>query len=233
MEITPEGFQLLYESGPCLAVNKPGGLLTQAPPHIDSLEQRVKSYFKLRDEKPGRVYLGVPHRLDRPASGLLVMARHVRAARRLSEQFQHRMVEKTYWMLVEGVVPDEEGTWTDFMRKVPDQPLAELVERNHPDAKHAVLHFRRLAVKEDMSWLEVRLETGRMHQIRLQASTRAHPIVGDAQYGSAQIFGPQTEDLRQRWIALHAKQLSFRHPMNREPVSLQAPLPDFWPDWVR
>src|SRR5689334_12976722 len=111
------GFDILYEQGPCLVVNKPPGLLTQAPPGIDSLELRVKRFLKAREHQPGNVYLGVPHRVDRPVSGVIVLAKHVRAARRLSEQFEARTVRKIYWALVEGHVTPESGTWTDQLKK--------------------------------------------------------------------------------------------------------------------
>jgi RluA family pseudouridine synthase len=225
------GFDLLYEQGPCLVVSKPGGLLTQAPPHIDSLETRIKRFLKERDQKPGNVYLGVPHRLDRPVSGAMVFARHVRAARRLAEQFQHRTVTKTYWALVEGQVAPGEGLWRDFLRKVPEQPRAEVVAQHDTDAREAVLRYCVLRTANGNSLLEILLETGRMHQIRLQAASRGHPVLGDELYGSAQPFGPAVDDVRARWIALHSRRLSFRHPMSREVVDVTAPLPDVWPRW--
>jgi RluA family pseudouridine synthase len=209
-------------------VAKPGGLLTQAPPGIDSLEQRIKRFLKIRDQKPGRVYLGVPHRLDRPVSGAMVFARHARAARRISEQFEDRTVEKIYWAVVEGSVHPEQGTWTDFIRKIPDEATAEIVDRAHPEGRNAVLHYRVLALLRGASWLEIELETGRMHQVRVQAASRAHPVLGDAQYGSVVSFGPQTSDPRRRWIALHSRSLRFRHPMTKEIVFQTAPLPQPW-----
>ena len=106
--MAPLGFDILLEDGPVLVVNKPGGLLTQAPPAIDSVEKRVKAFIKHRDHKPGRVYLGVPHRLDRPVSGALVLTRHVRAARRICDQFERREVSKLYWCWVEGRLPQPE-----------------------------------------------------------------------------------------------------------------------------
>lgn len=222
------GFQLLYEDGPCLVVGKPGGLLTQGPPGIDSLEVRVKQFLKQRDNKPGKVYLGVPHRLDRPASGALVLGRHVRAARRLSEQFSGRTIEKVYWVLVEGAPRPERGTWTDYLRKVPDEARAEVVEASHPDARRAVLHYRVLEQAGGLSWVQIALETGRTHQIRVQASVRGHPVVGDLQYGAGRPFGPAASNPRDRWIALHARELTFRHPMTREAVTVAAPLPAPW-----
>jgi len=220
---------LLYEAGPCLVVNKPGGVLTQAVPGVDSMEVRVKAYYRQQENKPqGELYLGVPHRLDRPVSGALIFARHARATRRLAEQFEGRMVRKLYWALVEGLVADDEGVWRDFLRKVPDEPRAEIVDRQHPDAKLAVLRFRVCRRWESVSWLEIELDTGRMHQIRLQAASRGFPVVGDQQYGARQAFGPPCEDSRERSIALHARYVGFRHPMTRAPVEVLAPVPIAW-----
>lgn len=235
--MTTPDFEILLEDGPVLVVSKPGGLLTQAPPGIDSLEARIKRFLKERDEKPGKVYLGVPHRLDRPASGAMVFAKHSRAARRLAEQFEGRLVQKSYWALVEGHVKDKQGTWSDSIRKVPDVARAEIVPETHPEGRRAVLHFRVLkrfevALHDDrphpVTWLEIELETGRMHQVRVQAAARGHPVLGDEQYGSTMPFGPQEEDRRRRWIALHARTLAFRHPMTRKSVQVTAPLPQPW-----
>jgi len=222
------GFGILYEEGPCLAVAKPGGLLTQAPPGIDSLETRVKQYFKQRDNKPGRVYLGVPHRLDRPVSGVLVLARHVRAARRLSEQFAGRLVRKIYWALLEGRLEPDQGEWVDYVRKIPDVAQAEIVARNHADARIAVLRYVVLRHAGDVTWAAIELETGRTHQIRVQAAGHGHPVVGDIQYGATLPFGPACEDPRDRCIALHARSLAFQHPMTRTTQAVTAPLPKIW-----
>ena len=222
------GFDLLYENGPCLVANKPGGVLTQGPPGIDSIEMRIKAFLKQRDSKPGKVYLGVPHRLDRPVSGVMVFCKHVRATRRVAEQFEARTVQKRYCAVVEGQVYPEVGVWADHMRKIPDIAKAELVESGHPDARLAVLRYRRIASQANVSLLEIELETGRMHQIRLQAATRGHAVWGDELYGSRCSFGPHTEDPRARWIALHAMSLRFRHPMTRETVYREAPLPEVW-----
>lgn len=228
------GFDLLLEDGPVLIVNKPGGVATQAPPGIDSLESRIKAFLKQRDNKPGKVYLGVPHRLDRPSSGAMVFAKHSRAARRLAEQFEGRMVQKTYLAVVAGKVLPEHGTWIDHLRKIPDVAQAEIVAADHPEGRQAVLHYEvvgRLAVpqaKLGATVLKIKLETGRMHQVRVQASSRGHPLWGDTQYGSDVPFGPQTDDPRQRWIALHAWQLAFRHPMTHQEISIEAPRPEPW-----
>lgn len=226
--LSPDGFDILYEQGPCLLVAKPGGLLTQAPPGIDSLELRIKSFLKTRDSKPGKAYLGVPHRLDRPVSGVMVFAKHVRAARRIAEQFEGRTVQKKYWAVVQGRVASEQGTWRDHVRKIPDIAQAEVVDRSHPEGRIAVLHYQVLAQLNDASWLEIELETGRMHQIRVQAAARGHAVVGDSLYGASVAFGPQAPDPRSRWIALHARSLRLRHPMTRETVRQTAPLPEPW-----
>ncbi len=225
---TANGFDILFEEGPCLILNKPGGVLTQAPPGIDSIEVRLKRFLKQRAGKEGNIYLGLAHRLDRPVSGAMVFARHVRAARRLCEQFEARTVQKQYWALVEGRLEPAEGEWRDTMRKVPNEPRAELVPETHPEARVATLWYRVLRYFEGASLLEIELDTGRMHQIRLQAASRGHAILGDVQYGSTTPFGPATEDLRARAIALHARRLALLHPMTRQPVDVTAPLPDYW-----
>lgn len=224
----PSGFQILYEEGPCLIVCKPGGVLTQAPPGIDSMEVRIKRFLKQREDKQGNVYLGTPHRLDRPVSGIMVFAKHVRAARRIAEQFEGRTVKKKYWALVEGQVEPEAGIWTDHVRKVSGAARSEVVSEDHDDARLAVLNYRVLERFPLGTWLEIDLETGRTHQIRIQAGSRGHPVWGDQLYGAETTFGPETNDDRQRWIALHARSLRFRHPMTREPVSMSASLPDPW-----
>ena len=222
------GFDILYEQGPCLVVMKPGGVLTQAPPGIDSLEVRIKRLLKARNGTADPVYLGVPHRLDRPVSGAMVFGLNVRATRRLAEQFERRSVQKTYWAVVQGAVEPEHATWTDFVRKVYGKPQAETVEEGHPEGRIAILHYRVLRRQTAWSLLEIELETGRTHQIRVQAASRGFPILGDQLYGSQQPFGPQTVDERLRWIALHGRCLTFRHPLTREDVSTTAPLSEPW-----
>ncbi len=224
------GFDILYEQGHVLAVNKPGGVLTQAPPGIDSLEVRVKRYLAQRRNDGRTVYLGVPHRLDRPASGVLVLGLSIRTTRRLAEQFEGRLIGKTYWALVEGEVDPPQGTWSDYLRKVEGEARSEVVSPDAPGGRIAVLHYRHIGRHAAGSCLEIELETGRTHQIRVQAASRGLPILGDSQYGAIQPFGPETDDPRQRWIALHARSLEFRHPATHEMVSVTAPLPTAWVD---
>jgi 23S rRNA pseudouridine1911/1915/1917 synthase len=220
---------ILYDNGPCLVVNKPAGVLTQAPAGIDSMEVRVKAFYREREGKEGNIYLGLPHRLDRPVSGAIVFARHVRAAQRLSRQFEDRTVTKVYWAVVEGDVQPDEGTWTDYLHKRHGMPQSSVVPEGDPRGKIAIMRYRVLAHIESVgTWLEIELETGRTHQIRVQAASRGYPVVGDAQYGATMAFGEQFEDERLRGIALHARQLGFNHPMTGEPVDIVAPTPPAW-----
>ena len=230
-------FDILYEVGPCLAINKPAGLLTQAPCWVDSLERRIKKYLAVTEGRPENGYLGIPHRLDRPVSGVILFGKHSRAAHRLAKQFEKREVKKRYWAVVAGEVEPSTGTWIDYLRKIPDVPQGEIVPEDHPDARKAVLHYSVLKLLMfqitpetllPVTLLEIELETGRMHQIRLQASTRGYPILGDVMYGSTIPFGVQFEDERCRSIALHAVSISFCDPMTRQPVTLHAPLPAAW-----
>jgi len=222
--------EILYDNGPCLVINKPAGLLTQAPRGIDSLEIWVKDFYREREGKQpdDKIYLGLAHRIDRPVTGAIVFGRHVRATRKLCAQFADRTVSKVYWAFVEGQVLLDEGTWRDTLHKRHGMAQAEVVEADHPAGKKAVLHYRVLEQNALGSWLEIELETGRTHQIRIQAASRGYPVVGDSQYGSLLPFGEQCLDLRKRSIALHARQLGFTHPMSGELVDVVAPLPTSW-----
>jgi 23S rRNA pseudouridine1911/1915/1917 synthase len=230
--MSTEPLEILYDEGPCLVVNKPAGLLTQAPRGIDSLELWVKDFYRQREgiAADAKTYLGLPHRIDRPVTGAIVFARHVRAARKLASQFQDRTVNKVYWAFVEGKIVPDEGTWTDYLHKRHGMAQSEVVEADHPAAKHAVLHYRVLWHSPAGTWLELCLETGRTHQIRVQCASRGYAVLGDSQYGSQTPFGEQFPELRDRAIALHARQLGFRHPMTDEPVDITAPLPETWND---
>lgn len=229
----PVGFSILYRNGPCLVVNKPSGVLTQAPPGIDSLEERIRQWLAAIEPQPFPPYLGIPHRLDRPASGAMVFALSAKAARKISRQFERRQVRKVYWALMAGRVDPPVGVWVDHVRKVPGEPRAEIVAKDHPEGRSAVLSYRTLAVLDDATWLEIELQTGRTHQIRIQAAGRGHAILGDAFYGSDRPFGPKSADPRQAAIALHARRLELLDPTSRELIGVAAPLPDYWPDLPR
>ena len=222
------GFDILHEDDACLVVNKPGGLLTQAPLGIDSLEVRIKRYLQAGQHTTADIYLGVPHRLDRPASGVIVFAKTRKAAQKISLQFERRFVEKTYWALVSGSVAPAEATWTDHLKKVYGQPRTMVVEPTDPTGQHAILHYRTLRALPNSTLLEITLETGRTHQIRVQCASRGHPLLGDELYGSTVPFGPWHDDERERLIALHARSLRFRHPTTRDDILAVAPLPAIW-----
>lgn len=223
----PDGFEILYEDGPVLAINKPAGVATQAPPQFDSLEVRVRKFLAERAQADW-AYLGVPHRLDRPVSGVILFATRRRAAFKLSRQFERRSVEKLYWAIVAGHVSPPEGKWIDHLWKVYGQPRAAIVEPTHPGAQEAILHYRMLNAAADTTQLEIRLETGRTHQIRVQASSRGHAVLGDEMYGSTVPFGPPCEDPRNRAIALHARSITFHHPTTNARLTVEAPPPAYW-----
>jgi len=217
--------EIIYRSAAVLVVNKPGGLLTQAPPGIDSMEVRVRNFLSQEEKSP---YVGCLHRLDRPVSGVLAFGLSRRPTRKIATQFETREVRKKYWAIVSGIAPEPAGTWIDMMRKVPDEPRSEIVPAGAPDAKQAILHYVTLATGAGWSWLEIELETGRTHQIRLQCSANLAPIAGDELYGSTVSFGPQLPDIRQRCISLHARQIGFFDPAAQSRVELQAQAPQSW-----
>ncbi len=220
--------EILFEDNHCIALAKPAGLLTQGPANLPSMESLVKQYIKHKYAKPGNVYLGVPHRLDRPVSGIVLFARNSKSAARLAEQFRERQVTKQYWAAVEGTLEAAEGKWTDWLRKIQDQAHAVRAEADEAGAKLAELEWRVVQSIRGGTLVEFKLITGRMHQIRLQASLHGHPVFGDADYGSTTSFGPGAALQRDRIIALHARSLTFLHPLSYEPMTLTAPLPPTW-----
>lgn len=217
-------WSVLLEDGPILAINKPAGLLTQAPLGVPSLEVEVKAWLKERFSKPGNVYLGIPHRLDRAVSGVIVFTRNSKAAARMAEQFEQRSVRKIYWAVVEGVPDPAAAEITDWLLKLPEQSRAEVVPPDTPGARECRLSYRVLKADGIKSLIEVEPHTGRMHQIRVQLASRGWPILGDAQYGST-----RSPFLQEQRIALHAHSLTFQHPVRYDPLTVMAPLPDDWP----
>lgn len=220
--------RVLYEDHHLLVVNKPAPLLTQAPPGLPSLEAMVKAYIKHKYSKPAGVYLGIPHRLDRPVSGVVCFARNTRAAQRVHEQFQQHQVRKVYWAAVEGEVTPEGGVWEDWIRKQPEQARAEQAAQGEPGAKRAVLEYRVLRRFESGTLLELVPLTGRMHQLRVQTAWRGHPVLGDVAYGSSRSFGPPALLPRDRVVGLHARSLTLNHPFTKQQLTWIAPLPEYW-----
>jgi 23S rRNA pseudouridine1911/1915/1917 synthase len=220
--------QVLFEDHHLIAVNKPAPLMTQAPGGVPSLETITKTYIKEKYAKPAGVYLGIPHRLDRPVSGVVVFCRNTKAAQRVAEQFQKHKVAKVYWAIVDGIVAEDAGEWRDHLRKIGDQARAEIVAAGAEGAKESITYYRVLRRDADSTLLELTPRTGRMHQLRVQAAARGHPVLGDVLYASSRVFGSLTELPRERVIALHARRLSFEHPFRKVRVELEAPLPDYW-----
>lgn len=234
----------LYVDNHLLVVVKPAGLLSQADRTGDpDLLGIWKAWIRREYDKPGDVFLGLVHRIDRPASGVMVLARTSKAARRLADQFQRRSVQKRYAAIVEGgrgavrtaggadhddieppVGLQGAGRWTDFIRKRGETP--EIVDAGVDGAKQAVLTWnaRPLAAhgERPRSLVDIRLETGRPHQIRLQFSSRGHPLVGDLRYGAQ-------SRLDGRNLALHAYALTIEHPTLREPMTFCSLPPRTWP----
>jgi 23S rRNA pseudouridine1911/1915/1917 synthase len=221
---------VLFEDHHLLVVNKPAPLLTQAPEALPSLEALAKAYIKEKYAKPAGVYLGIPHRLDRPVSGVVVFARNTKAAQRIHEQFQKHQVQKVYWAIVQGKPTPDEGVWEDWMRKVQEESRMVKATENEPGAKLAMLGYRALAAVEPGGTLvELSPLTGRMHQLRVQSAWRGFPVWGDFAYETSVPFGPPAEQPRERVIALHARQLTLTHPFTKEPLKFVAPLPAYWP----
>lgn len=211
---------VLYEDNHLLVVDKPPGMSSQgAAPGEPSLVEWAKDYLKRKYAKPGNVYVGVVSRLDRDVSGAIVLARTSKAAARLNEQFRERTVNKIYWAVVEGT-PPAQLRCVDRLR-IDDRAGRTIVAgANDAEAQDAALSFHRLQNLQGATLVEIALETGRKHQIRVQLAERGWPIVGDKRYGSSRSFPAG--------IALHARKLEFTHPTRAETVSLEAPCPPSW-----
>jgi len=212
---------VLYEDNHLLAVVKPVGLATMGLPEgEETLLVRAKEYIKKKYNKPGNVYLGVVSRLDTPVSGVVLFARTSKAAARINEQFRANQVEKTYTALVEGNITPVEAKLVNFICEDPRHRKMWITNSPSSDAKEARLHYHRIKSFDKISLIEVYLETGRKHQIRLQLSHHGFPILGDRKYGAKSQF-PEG-------IALHARSLTVRHPITEEPVKWVAPFPKSW-----
>jgi len=212
---------VVYEDNHLLAVNKPAMLPTMGVAEDrESLLTVAKDFLQRKYQKPGNVYLGVVSRLDAPVTGLVLLAKTSKAAARLSEAFRTRAVKKTYLAAVEGAPSPREGILEHFLRKDERHRKVHATHESAEGAQLARLRYRAVGAGEGMSLLEVEPETGRKHQIRVQLAKIGAPIVGDRKYGSTLPFPSG--------IALHAYRLELEHPVRREPLALQAPLPESW-----
>ena len=218
---------VLYEDNHCLALDKPAGVLTQGDATGEpSLIDWVRADLKARYHKPGNVFVGLVHRLDRPTSGVILFARTSKAAGRLSEQFRAGTVEKVYLAVVEGGCPDDSGEWTDCLWKDQGRNVVQVVPEGTAGALIARLAFRVVERRGGITTLELRPRTGRSHQLRVQLATRGLPIVGDRKYGAARPL--LALDGKPR-VALHAHRLAFTHPTRPEVIEVVAPVPADWP----
>ena len=212
---------VLYEDNHCLAVVKPSGMLTVGDQTRDeSLLEVAKKYLGEKYQKPGAVFLGVVHRLDRPVSGVVLFARTSKAASRLFTQFQDRTVEKLYQAVVAGKMKPPEGRLVDWLLK--DEALNQVsrVAPNTPGSREAILLYRTLRTGPKNTLLEIELQTGRSHQIRVQLAGAGHSVLGDSKYGSATRM--------QGSIALHAASLTFEHPTRKDRITVSATVPSAW-----
>lgn len=213
---------VLYQDSHLLAVFKPARMPVQADPSGDpALLDIAKQWLKVTLGRPGNVYLGLVHRLDRPVAGVVLFARTSKAAARLSKQFRERTPEKIYRAVVEGVPEAERGDLANYIRK--EKSLkATVFTRETPGAKEARLHYEVIETLNGASVLEVSLQTGRFHQIRAQLSFIGHPIVGDRKYRAQ-------SSLPGRAVALYAHSLTIKHPVNKKELRFVSPPPAGWP----
>jgi 23S rRNA pseudouridine1911/1915/1917 synthase len=212
---------VLYEDNHLLVVNKPAGMVTQgAGDGHTGLVEHAKQYIGEKYDKPGNVYIGIVSRLDMMTSGVIVLARTSKAAARLNEQFSGRKVQKTYWALVPGNLQPPSATLEDYIRKDESQHRMVACDENDEGARAAKLSYRILRVLEDCQLVEIQLETGRKHQIRVQFASRGFPVVGDRKYNSGREF--------EHGIALHSRRLQFLHPTKKTPLDFVAQLPASW-----
>lgn len=211
---------VLYEDNHIIIVNKSSSEIVQGDKTGDvPLSETVKMYIKEKYHKPGNVFLGVVHRLDRPVSGVVVFARTGKALSRLNEMFRTKEVHKTYWALVKDKPAKSEGTCHDWMIRNEKQNKSYVSREGVNGAKEAILDYKLIGHTDRYHLLEVQLHTGRHHQIRCQLSHMGCPIKGDLKYGSPR-SNPDGS------ICLHARRVEFVHPVSKETISVEAPLPD-------
>lgn len=212
--------QIVYEDNHIIIINKRAGDIVQGDKTGDKpLSDVVKSYIKDQYNKPGNVYLGVVHRLDRPTTGLVIFAKTSKVLPRLNALFVSKDIQKTYWAIVKNQPPKTEGTLTHWLKKNPKNNKSTAYIKEVKDSKKAILHYKILQKLDTYFLLEVNLETGRHHQIRSQLASIGCPIKGDLKYG----FDRSNPDGS---IHLHARHITFMHPVKNETMAITAPLPE-------
>lgn len=228
-ELSPEEFadlqsRILFEDNHLLVVNKKVGEIVQGDKTSDEpLTEKYKAFIAMRDAKPGQVFMGLPHRLDRPVSGITVLAKTSKALERLSAMFRDSDVHKFYWALVCQEPQQEEALLENMMWRNEKQNKSYICRPGaaRKDAKNARLRYRRLGRTDRYVLVEVELLTGRHHQIRCQLSNMGCPIKGDLKYGA-----PRSNP--DGGISLHARRITFVHPVRKEPLTIEAPVPVSW-----
>ncbi len=212
--------QILYEDNHVIVINKRASDIVQGDKTGDeTMPDHIKEYLKVKYEKPGNVFCGVVHRLDRPTSGAVVFARTSKALERLNAQFRDKETNKIYWAIVETKPVKSEDTLVHFLKKNEKQNKSYASQTETPGSKKAILHYKLIASSDKYHLLEVRLETGRHHQIRVQLATIGCLIKGDVKYG-ARRANPDAS------ISLHARYLDFIHPTSKEVIKITAPVPN-------
>ena len=211
--------QIIYEDNHLLIINKKAGQLVQGDKTGDeSLLESLKKFIKNRDQKPGNVFLGLVHRIDRPTSGLVIYAKTSKALSRLTQMVKNREIKKTYWAIVAKEMVPQTQRLVHYLQKNEKNNKAIVYPRPTEGAKEAILTYNIIKVLDNYQLLEIDLETGRHHQIRAQLSKTGIPIKGDLKYGS-----PRSNP--DGGISLHARKLEFVHPVTKEKIEITAPVP--------
>ena len=212
--------KVLYEDNHIIVINKAAGEIVQGDKTGDeSLCDTMKAYIKEKYAKPGNVFIGLPHRLDRPVSGIVVFAKTSKALERLNRMFSEGSVKKIYWALTKGIPQPAEAELESWILRNEKMNKSFSYPKEVKGSKRAVLHYRLAAASQNYNLIEVGLKTGRHHQIRCQLSSIGCPIKGDLKYG-AQRSNPDGS------ISLHARYIEFVHPVSKEQIAITAPLPD-------
>ena len=211
--------KVIFEDNHLLVVEKPVNILSQGDDTNDKdMVNLLKQYVKEKYNKPGNVYIGLVHRLDRPVGGIMVFAKTSKAASRLSDQVRTKTFKKTYRAVIHGDMNKKEDTLKDYLYKNKKTNMVSVVNKDHKEAKNAELSYKTLDRKDGFSLVEIDLKTGRPHQIRVQMSHNNNPLYGDQKYNKNSKVGQQ--------LALFAKKLEFYHPTTKELMSFELELPN-------
>jgi 23S rRNA pseudouridine1911/1915/1917 synthase len=220
MHSTKDNLEVLFEDNHLLIVNKKSGDIVQGDKTGDKpLSDVVKEYIKEKYNKPGEVFLGVVHRLDRPTSGIIIFARTSKALERLNKMLRERTISKTYWAVVKNTPLKKKDSLIHFLKKNPKNNKSTVFTKETDASKKAILHYLVIKKLDNYSLLEIDLETGRHHQIRAQLAYIGSPVKGDLKYGASR-------SNKDGSIHLHARKILFTHPVSKENISILAPIPN-------